>query len=440
MSWRESPNESCMPNPKFPGTAISAGVPGMKLTSPTRVQAKVISALCVFVLGSILVAGLWPFHISRNAVSWLKDENGLRFDGHGAVVSAGAFRPYRAPNDTRFTLELWLIPARTHGGGTFLAFDSSPDPRSPFKLSQFSDGLAVQRYSIDEQGKVHQFWFKVTHVFEAGQRVFVTITSNKNGTDLYLDGVLAGTSPDPGIASRELTGRLVLANSTYDDSWKGAIAGLAIYGRELTPAEVSSHFQHWSSSENPNEKLNPNLSMVGEPVIALYRFDERAGNTIHNWVDPTTDLTIPARYFVLHRDFLRQDLYPQAPGTWTRWSSWADLAINIGGFILVGFAFTAYFSRVKPISRAALTVVTLGLLLSLAVEVSQSLLPNRDSGMADLITNTTGTALGVLLYRWRPLQSFWTRILEYFTSTCPLGVRSLRKSSADADERLTLSK
>jgi Concanavalin A-like lectin/glucanases superfamily len=267
----------------------------MNTSNPANAQAKIISGLCIFVLGCILGAGLWPFHIPRNAVSWLRNKNGLRFSKHSAAVSASAFPASRRPDETGFSLEIDLTPARTIGGGTILAFDSSPDPRAPFKLSQFGSGVAVQRYSVDDQGTVHLLWFKVPHVFEADKRALLVITSSKHKTDLYLNGVLAGTALDPGIASRELTGRLVLGNSTHDDSWNGEIDGLAIYGEELTAAQVNSQFFRGMANQNPPES--------GEPLLALYRFDEQQGNTIHNQIDPATDLIIPARYFVLHKLF-----------------------------------------------------------------------------------------------------------------------------------------
>jgi hypothetical protein len=91
------------------------------------------------------------------------------------------------------------------------------------------------------------------------------------------------TSSDEGIAYWELTGRLLLANSTIDDSWNGQIAGLAIYDRELTPTEVSKHFQGWISHRG-------NSMMGDESLIALYVFDERAGSTVHNRVDPNNQL------------------------------------------------------------------------------------------------------------------------------------------------------
>jgi VanZ family protein len=380
----------------------------MSKANPGSDPAKVISLLCLLVLGSIAVAGLWPFDAPHNAVSWLRDENGLSFGGHGSAVSAGAFRANGSLSDAGCSLEIFLKPGRITGDGSILAFDSSPDPQVPFLLRQYGTSIAVMRYLMDERGNPYRPWFKVDHVLDAGKPVFVTVTSNKGNIAFFVNGVLAKKFSDSGIDSRELTGRLVLANSTVDDSWTGQIKGLAIYDRELTPGQVGKHFQNWTRDQGP-------APAEEQSATALYLFNERGGNIVHNRVDPATDLTLPARYFVLHPTLLRSpwEQYAHKGSVWQHWSFWEDIAVNIGGFVPVGFVFFLFFSSVRRVERRALVVVFLGFFLSLGIEGLQFLLPTRDSGMTDLLTNTTGTALGVLLCRSSFARGRWKKALRF---------------------------
>lgn len=370
--------------------------------------AKIISLLCLLVLGSIALAGLWPFHAPHNAVSWLRDENGLSFGGHGSAVSAAAFRANGSLSHAGCSLEIFLKPGRISGDGSILAFDSSPDPQVPFLLRQYGTSIAVMRYLVDEHGNVARPWFKVDQVLEAGKTVFVTVSSNKDNIAFYVNGVLAKTFSDSGIGSWELTGRLVLANSTVDDSWTGQIKGLAIYNRELTSEQVGKHFQSWTQDQGPSPAEE-------QSATALYLFNERGGNIVHSRIDRATDLTMPAKYFVLHPALFRSpwEQYSHGSSVWKRWSFWEDIGVNVGGFVPVGFVFLAYFSSVRHMRRPALAVLLLGFFLSFAVEAFQRLLPTRDSSMTDLLTNTTGTALGVLLYRSSSARGLWTKALEF---------------------------
>jgi len=55
------------------------------------IRAKLLRAICACVLLGMLVAGVWPFHAPRNAVSWLGTGSGLVFGKHGSIVSASPF-------------------------------------------------------------------------------------------------------------------------------------------------------------------------------------------------------------------------------------------------------------------------------------------------------------------------------------------------------------
>jgi len=188
----------------------------------------------------------------------------------------------------------------------------------------------------------------------------------------------------------------MLANSTVDDSWSGQIMGLAVYDTTLTSQQVEKHFETWTPDKGTalEDKERP---------VALYLFNESSGTVAHNRIGSGVDLAIPTRYSVLHPGFLRpvwsqQSYYATRP--WTRLSYWEDIAVNIFGFVPLGFLFLAYFSVVKQVQKSAMLVVTLGFAISLTIEVAQRFLPTRDSGMMDLITNTLGTFLGVVLFRF----------------------------------------
>lgn len=364
----------------------------------------IVQFLSVIVLCVVLVAGLWPFHAPRNALSWLKNENGVRLGRHGTLVSRGAFHAVPSRSDGSCSLEIWLTPEPMSGEGVILAFDSSPNARTPFSLRQYGSSMAIQRYARDEEGNPQRPWLKVDGVFHEGERILLTVTFGSERTTIYVNGVLAERSSTLRVASRDLTGRLVVGTSTTDQSWIGEIKGLAIYDLELTPIEVKKHFENWIRNRESEERGE-------ESTTALYLFDEREGNVVHNKMDPETDLLIPAKYSVLHPEFLRPlwDEFNDSGAAWRRWSYWKDIAVNVIGFIPVGFVFMAYFSSVRALQRSALVVIMVGFVLSFTIETLQYFLPTRDSGMTDLFTNTLGTAVGVVFYRFSWVQALMSR-------------------------------
>jgi VanZ family protein len=350
--------------------------------------ARIVGASCICVLGFTLIAGLWPLHVPRNQVSWLKNDSGLSFGHYGSIVSSGVFPDNDSMGDSSCSLEIWLQPRVADARKTVLSFDRSTAPRTPFSLHQDKDGLRIEQHNVDDRGIGRTAWFMVDHVFREKKPVFVTITLGKEVTSVYLDGVLAKVSPILGVSTNNFTGRLVIADSpTAHDSWSGQILGLAIYHHMLTSVQVAQHYENWRQNRRPTLSED-------EALVALYLLDERNGNIAHNQFDPATDLIIPSRYSILHPSFLMAPWREYKP----TWSYWQDFSVNIAGFIPLGFCLATYFSSVRVIERPRATTIALGFIVSLTIEVLQAFLPTRSSGTTDLVTNTFGTALGAMLY------------------------------------------
>jgi VanZ family protein len=352
------------------------------------VPARVLKVICVCVLLIILTVGLWPFHAPRNDVSWLSERDGLFLGKHGSLVSANPLEAKGTPADNSCTLEIWLRPNRIDSGGVgmIVASHSPASQLTTFALRQFRGGLVIGRespHSVPKQTEIY-----VGEVFGGDKPVLVTITSSGSGTATYVDGVLRKAVPNFIFSSRDLMGQMIVGNAASTAySWSGQLKGIAIYDHELVAADVLQGFADWTRGSQFG-------GYKDEGVVARYLFDERQGRVVRNQVDAATNLLIPERFFVLDQQFLERpwDEFRPTP------SYLKDVLINIVGFVPLGFIVYAYFAKIRKVKRATWLAVALGFATSLTIEVLQAFLPTRDSGMTDLITNTLGTALGVILF------------------------------------------
>jgi len=345
--------------------------------------------MCLFALCAILVAGLWPFHAPKNEVSWLSDRNGLLFGDYGSILSSGEFKMQSLREDGPCSLEIWSQPGATFDSNDIVAFSAQRNPVQ-FAVAQSGDDLFVLRDIPDEQNHLKTTHIAVDHVFRQRKELLVTITSGAQGTAVYINGTLVKRAPQFRISRKDFSGRLVIANSPVEtNTWGGQLWGLGIYNKELTSAQVLQHYHRWAGN-NGHE-----LDGDGD-ALALYLFNEHTGKVVHNEVALGSDLYIPEHYFVLHQQFLT----PPWKEFENNWTYWENVALNIGAFIPLGFLFSAYFSLVRQIKRSTAIAIVLGFAVSLAIEILQGFLPTRSSGMTDLITNGSGTALGAGLYVW----------------------------------------
>jgi hypothetical protein len=359
--------------------------------SSNAFKLKILGVLCIFVLGGILVAGLWPFHAPINDVTWVKNADGLDFHRHGTLVSSKIFRPASSGDVTFCSVEISLRARSVDDSSTILAFFSGPAIR--FSLHQFGTDMALQSFSqtADSRARGARIGVNVRDVFLSRQLLLIAIASGVSGTSIYVNGVLLGAIPQFRLSTGDCSGQLVLGTSpVVARTWSGQLRELAIYSQELTEAQVSRHFESWTARKGFDVGQD-------EHVVALYLFNEHHGRTVHDSSGSEINLSIPERFLIVHEKFLE----PPWQEFHNDWGYWKNVLINIGGFIPLGFFFYAYLAMAKRSGLPALTALMLGAAVSLTIEILQAYLPTRDSGMTDIITNTLGSGFGVMLYRWK---------------------------------------
>jgi len=268
-----------------------------------------------------------------------------------------------------------------------------PERHLVLGLRQSLTDVELRAEVENDRGTATKAHFYVDDAFGQALRqkrpVFITVTSGRPGTTVYLDGAPAKVAPRFRIPEGAFAGRLIVGDSPRQpDSFRGKIRGLAIYEVELNRAQVARHYQTWMETGRPEIAED-------ERTIGLYLFDEHAGNSIHSHTAASEDLNIPDTYAVVDKIALEP--------FWKEFdlsgSYWRGNVKNIVGFLPAGFCFYAYLVIARSTKRAMLAAVVLGALVSLTIEILQAFLPTRDSGTTDLITNTLGTYMGALCYR-----------------------------------------
>jgi len=204
---------------------------------------------------------------------------------------------------------------------------------------------------------------------------------------MYFNSKLERVFPGYLLSGRDLSGQLIFGTSPFEDhSWHGEWRGFAIYGEELSAADVLAHYQQWT------EGYQAKLTKDSAPTT-LYDFHEGTGDTVHDLAGAASDLFIPKSYSVPHKAILQWPWNEYRPDR----SYVVDLAVNIGGFVPLGFLLSAFLGSTARSRMPIFTAILMGALVSLAIELLQAYIPERSSGMTDIITNTLGTALGAIL-------------------------------------------
>ena len=266
-------------------------------------------------------------------------------------------------------------------------------PQEVFLIGQWRDSPAIRVRTKDPD--------IIRGYRERGKRgtliknrvVFLTLTSSPRGTTLYVDGARVAEFPDFPLLDDPPAARsvLVVGNSAIGKSWwDGDLLGLALYSRVLTDLEVRQNYLRWVKKDYQALKTVSGL-------IGLYPFNEGKGEWARNMASEAHSLHLPTAFHPLQKIVLK---WP-AKVEFRRWGFYQDVAVNILGFIPLGFFLTLWllrFTRLPTVGAGSLTLL-FGALTSLGIELTQAYLPTRNSSATDLVFNTLGTLIGIVLLR-----------------------------------------
>jgi len=363
---------------------------------------------CILVISTLFTAGLWPFNpFPRNQVTWLSTGKGLQFGDHGVVFSLEPVERTGPKRDSGCTLAIRVQPdAVSRGASGTLIGIYTPENASQFRLLQWRDFLLIRKDYRDTDNHFQTTEVDLERAFVNPEPVSFTITLGPAGSVAYRNGIRAAGTTRVGLSCADFAGQLVIGDSAViDNAWRGSILDLAVYDRELTPQEIASKYASW------NGKPTDQGPGGEQHLVARYAFNEGGGQAVHGVPGSAPDLYIPKIFKVPHKKMLMWPWEESHDKLEIR-----DIAINIFGFVPFGFVFAAYLTWNRNVSHPMLITILCGAAISLTIEILQEYIPGRDSGILDIITNTLGTFLGALLFRWAPMRNLAAKLLDFLRS------------------------
>lgn len=342
----------------------------------------------------ILYSGLrFKWASLDNEVSWIEAQPGIRFGNSGIVYAHTTTPSAVGPKSANqaFSIELAVKPGASKDGRfRLLLLLHGGDDGTQLVVGQWRSWLVIMN-GDDYDAKRRRPRIAVEALLPQKER-FITITSDGNGTALFLDGRLAKKSAglSLGIPNKGRELRLVLGNSVYGrHPWVGDILGLAFFDRALTAPSVEDHFQQWGRTQSFAWAQSQNAA-------GLYLFDEGRGAKVVDHAAGGNDLQVPEKMTILTKEFLA------APFTGEEYNLTLsqDMVINTVGFVPMGFLLSAllWHGHCRNVRKQLLLVLLVCGAVSLTIEIVQAWIPSRSSQMLDLILNTLGAGLGVGLH------------------------------------------
>jgi VanZ family protein len=348
----------------------------------------------------ILIVGLWPFNFwSRNNVEKSPERTGIilnkgditdKYNPRGIVFSKESII---LADSGKLVLEIWLKCRQVtqHQLSSIVSFYRNDE--SVLILEQWRTTFII-RVPDKSSGEKKFRHIGIREALPQDSLRHFTISFVDDGVRLYINGKLARHFKDfflNDTSNREL-GQLVIGNSiSGKNPWNGEIHGLAVYNKNVNISEKTTNYRFWNST-NYQKNIEPYETGY------YFEFGNFKDNIIIDKINRKFKLYILENFKILRRNYISIRLNER---TWSC-SFITDIIINILGFIPLGFLLCSYIPNTdyRSIKLYYGILIFICLILSMFIEISQAYIISRDSSAIDLILNTLGAILGLVLYKF----------------------------------------
>jgi len=357
---------------------------GIETVKPVPQRNLLPAILGVYVL-ILLGACFWPFNFfQKNRVEW-QAGGGLRFSGPGIAYTNS--HASAIAGLTQFTLLMHFVPESPGQPSWILSYGLDFDDTN-LLVGAYTRQVVVE---IHKGGK--RFRANLQGVLEQKKPIWLAVSMSDRGTGIYLNGELKKFTKTmfPENSSWEPDYPLVVgARSDGKYPWSGVMYQIAILDSAHAMADLR----------------DPSGLLRNVNPLVNYDFRQATGTAVMNTgVSNVGPLVLPEN-FVPFRNSVLMDL----KDLWNPLPIWGDIVLNILVFVPIGVLVAAAAGPNMRLSRVTLLAVALSFLISLSVELLQSLLPRRWSTFMDVATNTFGGFLGVTVWLSGLIETSWRRL------------------------------
>lgn len=300
-------------------------------------------------------------------------------------------------NGEGLTIEAWIATDNIAQRGPARIVSYSKDKGSRnFTLGQEGRDVIVRLRTTQTDLNGRNPEVRVEDAFTQGVPSHLVVTYDKAIERVYINGEkrLEAAISGGDFSNWDPSYPLILGNeATGNRPWRGELYLVAVYQRALLEEEVRRNFAAGWSPRSSGEG-----GRTTDGLVALYLFDEGTGKRVfdRSGVEPALNLEMLTGNQITGKPFLGH----VASDTPVSWRTGIDFVANILIFIPLGwFSHAVWAGRYPESEKGVLLLLITGMLFSLGMESLQYFIETRHSSILDVIANTAGMGIGIMLDR-----------------------------------------